>query len=468
MKHRFRRTWTACLSFALVAAAALSMPVAAQEAFYQEVARDGRLYVFSSEQNLRAWEASKELTVGTITRPGYGPNGETVVFDGPRAVELFNQKYGKSDAPPKEVKSEEVKLPFNVQYRMPGLRLTFPKFEFNWTNRMQIRFTYDDPDSAALQSNRASFRIRRFKTKFDGWIYSRNLTYEFQVNWVGLGISGFNTPLVEDANLDYDFTGGKRAFRLKVGQFKAPFGRQELTSSGNQQFVDRSIASVLFAPSRQVGAQIHGQLGSASVPDMVTYAAGVFNGNGIVQPTNDNDEMEYVARLMFSPVGNVGYSESNLEGYDFRVSVGGGYNRNPSVVRPLTGAPTGIDVVSEYGADVVIKAIKVLSVYGEYYWRNLRDGAGMHTCQTGFTGQIGVLFLPRWEIAGRWSETNLNVDRDDRNIREQRVGLSWYANRHNWKVQGDYGWLKAENLNGANGQPPARNKDFRIQAQLIF
>ena len=97
---------------------------------------------------LRAYEASKELAVGTITRPGYGPNGETVVFDGPRAIELFNKKYGKTEAPPEEVVIADVKLPFDIKYRMPGLRLTFPKFEINWVNRMQIRYTYDDLDTA--------------------------------------------------------------------------------------------------------------------------------------------------------------------------------------------------------------------------------------------------------------------------------------------------------------------------------
>src|SRR5262245_55845017 len=180
MKHPVRRMRTACFAIALAAFAALSAPAVAQEGYYQEVTRDGRIYVFSAEKNLQAWESSKELAVGTITRPGYGPNGETVVFDSPAAVEEFNKRHQKTDAAPKETKSEDVKLPFNVQYRMPGLRLSFPKFELNWTNRMQLRLTYDDLDSAALQADRASFRVRRFKLKLDGWIYSRELTYEFQ------------------------------------------------------------------------------------------------------------------------------------------------------------------------------------------------------------------------------------------------------------------------------------------------
>jgi hypothetical protein len=472
MKHPFQRTWLARLAIVFAAAVTISAAALAQDSFYRELTVDGRLYVFSSEQSLQAYEASKELAVGTITRPGYGPNGETVVFDGPKAVELYNKKYGKTDAPPVEVKSAEVKFPFDIKYRMPGLRLTFPKFELNWVNRMQIRYTYDDLDTAARQANRGTFRIRRFRSKWDGWIYTPNLTYELQVDWVGAGIAdttvGTQAGNLQDANLQFDFTGGAKAFLLKAGQFKAPFGRQELTSSGNQQFVDRSIASVLFAPARQLGLQVGGQFGSAQVPDMLTYAGGVFNGNGINRPANENDKYEWTGRVMFSPVGNVGYSESNLENYDFRVSVAADYNNNNNIIIPASGSPTGVDNVGEWGGDVSIKALRTLFVYFEYYFRNLANAQGVRTPQSGFTAQVGWLFLLHWEIAGRWSETDLNTDRSDRNLIEKRVGLNWYMNRHFWKIQADYGEIENQGTNNASGVPPAKNKDFRVQAQLMF
>jgi phosphate-selective porin len=463
--------------FAAISAPA---PLSAQEGFYREMTIDGRIYVWTSEPAMRAYEASKELAVGTITRPGYGPNGETVVFDGPRAVDEYNRKYAKSDAAPKEAKVEDVKLPFDVKYRMPGLRFTFPKFELNWINRMQLRYTYDDQDVTTPQSNRGSFRIRRFKTKLDGWIYQKELTYEFQVNWVGVTLSDTNTVLVEDANLQYDFTGGAKAFQLKAGQFKAPFGRQELTSSGNQQFVDRSIASVLFAPARQLGLQVGGQFGNAQVPDMFTYAGGIFNGNGIQgnRTINENDKYEYVGRVMFSPVGNVGYSESNLEHYAFRVSIGADYNNNNNFQIAPDGTVTGVDNTGEWGADIAIKALGGLFLYGEYYWRSLETclpaspcpspSLGVKTPQQGATAQIGWLFGDHIEVAGRYSFTNVNTNRDDRNIQEWRGGLNYYINKHFWKIQTDFGVVENEAQNGADGLPPRKNKEWRIQAQLMF
>jgi phosphate-selective porin len=351
---------------------------------------------------------------------------------------------------------------------MPGLRFSFPKFELNWSNRMQLRYTYDDQDIVAPQSNKGSFRVRRFKTKLDGWIYTKDLTYEFQMNWVGITVADNNTPILEDAVLQYDFTKGKKAFMLKALQFKAPFGRQELTSSGNQQFVDRSIASVLFAPARQVGLQIGGQFGNAQVPDMLTYAGGVFNGNSIVKPANENDKYEYVGRVMFSPVGNVGYSESNLEHYDFRVSIAGDYNNNNNLIVASDGTVTGFDNTGEWGGDIVVKALGGLFAYFEYYTRNLETAAGVKTPQTGFTAQLGWLFGDHLEVAGRWSETDLNTDRGDRNLIEKRVGLNYYINKHNWKIQTDFGLIENEALKGADGLAPRENKEWRLQAQLVF
>ncbi|MFN8093888.1 MAG: hypothetical protein U0599_17040 [Vicinamibacteria bacterium] len=50
--------------------------------YYNEVAKDGRIYVFANGNRFDTFEKSGGAEIGVaITRPGYGPNGETVVFD---------------------------------------------------------------------------------------------------------------------------------------------------------------------------------------------------------------------------------------------------------------------------------------------------------------------------------------------------------------------------------------------------
>jgi hypothetical protein len=68
----------------------------AQTMFYREVEKDGRIYVFASGARYEAFEASAGAEIGVaITRLGFGPNGETVVFDSEDAVNLYNFKHGK-------------------------------------------------------------------------------------------------------------------------------------------------------------------------------------------------------------------------------------------------------------------------------------------------------------------------------------------------------------------------------------
>ncbi len=57
----------------------------AKESAYQEVEKEGRLYVFASSKRKEDFEKAGELGVG-IVKIGHGPNGETVVFDSDEAV----------------------------------------------------------------------------------------------------------------------------------------------------------------------------------------------------------------------------------------------------------------------------------------------------------------------------------------------------------------------------------------------
>lgn len=456
----------ALTALALVAADSPRASAQTAEEYYQEMRVDERIYVFSTEKKFTAYQQSKDMGVA-ITRLGYGPAGETVIFEDAKAIEAFNRKYSKTEAPPEEIKTPDIKLPFGVQYRMPGLRLSFPKAEINLSSRMQIRYTHEMFDDirnppATLPTSledKGSFRIRRMRVKFDGWIYTKDLTYELQ--WDLADTSGNQ---LQDANLDYDFTGGKRFFRLKAGQFKAPFSQQQLTSSGNQQLVDRSILDGVFVPGRQLGLQVWGQLGPQAYPDFVDWRFGVFNGNGRTSTANDNDEFQYVGRVMISPWGSAGYSESNLEAYDLRVSFAGEYNNNDTIVQPATGARTGTDVET-FGAGVVLKAFKALFLHGQYYSGESETAAGVETKRDGWLIQGGWLLTPKFEIAGRFAQLDPNTDMDNNDQTEWRGGISWYMNRHNWKLQADYGETKNE---AAAVTTNRRLKEIRLQAQLIF
>ncbi len=98
---------------------------------------------------------------------------------------------------------------------------------------------------------------------------------------------------------------------VTVGQFKAPFGREELQSKSQITFLERAQVTNLLAPGRQVGAQASGSF----LEDRLTYRAGLFNGNGR-DFQNDNSSFLYAAHVAFNNVGPVEFYE------DLMVQVG--------------------------------------------------------------------------------------------------------------------------------------------------
>jgi len=75
--------------------ALLAAPVAmAQVAglYYQEVEKDGRIYVFNTPEKYKSWEASGDMGTA-ITLVGRGPNGETVVAENETAADLYFFKH---------------------------------------------------------------------------------------------------------------------------------------------------------------------------------------------------------------------------------------------------------------------------------------------------------------------------------------------------------------------------------------
>ena len=87
---------------------------------------------------------------------------------------------------------------------------------------------------------------------------------------------------------------------IKVGQYKAPFGLEQLTSDAKLFTPERSLVTTALTPERQIGVQIWGKPLANLWPeqkDLITYYAGIFNGTGRNITVNDNNEFMYVGRM---------------------------------------------------------------------------------------------------------------------------------------------------------------------------
>jgi hypothetical protein len=126
---------------------------------------------------------------------------------------------------------------------------------------------YKDNDRLYLFLNRARLRLSGH--------------YERTSFYMEMGLGGEDTVVsttgVSLSLLDFSFgiplTASGRTY-LKVGQFKVPYGREQLAYSANFQFADRSIDYLGFKVGRDVGIAI------VSRPGPFTLIGGIFTGGG--------------------------------------------------------------------------------------------------------------------------------------------------------------------------------------------
>src|SRR5712692_10416409 len=90
------------------------------------------------------------------------------------------------------------------------------------------------------------------------------------------------------------------AFQFQAGQYKEPYSQEELIGASNLDFVERSLASLLYPAAatayRSPGATVHGDISGGGVQ----YWVSAFNGKGILAP-NTTNEPEVIGRLRVYP-----------------------------------------------------------------------------------------------------------------------------------------------------------------------
>ena len=183
---------TAGLLVVLAAAAAQ-----AQNMFYREVQKDGRIYVFANAQRYETFEQSGGAEIGVaITRLGFGPNGETVIFDSEDAVNLYNFKHDKpGEVFPKPKPAETSPFPSG---KINGLAFG----DFYWfPSHHDEKFDHQQ-----------GFWFRRVYLGYDlAFSPTMSIRTRFEMNSNGLMAGGSLTPFLKDAYFTWKYYGRQQA-----------------------------------------------------------------------------------------------------------------------------------------------------------------------------------------------------------------------------------------------------------------
>ncbi len=373
------------------------------------------------------------------------------------------------------------------------------KFHLHMSGRVQVLYTYNDreEDKNVVSSptspgdrDTSSFRLRRGRLVWQGYAFTKELQYYFQLETPGL---------TEGTHLlDYyvDYSGlpeiGKY-IAIKGGQFKVPFSRQFMSSSSTLQLVDRSILNAEFSLDRDVGVDFHRELFDRKLE----YHLGIFTGQGINRRNENSDnKMLYMGRLAWHPLGFFDYKETDIdysETLKATIGFGAAYNSGGEIRTGSTRTAVSDDIyMTTFTADGGLK-YKGFSLLTEAFLRNLREpGFASTTNAIGYMVQGGYFILPkRLELASRyaWMDREFNRDKEDIGIlvgegnnnrtpgseEEITFGLNYYFKGHKNKIQADVSRLNQGFLPvSKDNKPPFNVNDdketwrFRLQYQLAF
>src|SRR5438046_6000376 len=189
----------------------------------------------------------------------------------------------------------EEKAPVYVQPRGPELKLILGGF---------IQMKFEDGDVSAFEGRfgetalKDRFRLRRARINLTGDFAEQ---FDFKVEGDFENSDGLNNNRTAFEATDIFINWHQIPWaQIKMGQWKAPFGLEQTTPDTTLYTIERTLPTGAITPERQVGIQLWGKPLATVWPDhadLLTYYAGIFNGNGRNITNNDNNNFMYVSRL---------------------------------------------------------------------------------------------------------------------------------------------------------------------------
>lgn len=361
-----------------------------------------------------------------------------------------------------------------------GFTLTPPSDVFRLTIGGQIapRYSYTD-NSDPSRTNVSEFRMKYAKIWLSGFAYSKDLTYALQTELT----NSTNAKFIELAYMNYRIL---NEVQVRPGEDKVPFGREWLASAAALEFVDRSIVSDTFRPGYDTGAMVWGRI----YDGRIVYGLGGYGGVG-QNTLRTTDKVAYNARLTLNPLGEMGYSEADVEWtYKPLFSVGANYFHN-TLKATFTPSPASTTIetnnlnllwlsstypanlatfnqtenlnINMYGIDAAFKWRGFFALAEYLEGRAVGNDSKKVLRAYGFFAQAGYFIIPtHLEVAIRYSYLNPNTNISNNLNIQTQAAVSYYFYGHNLKLQGDYSKIDDRAVGGTSGN------QFRVQAQILF
>jgi phosphate-selective porin OprO/OprP len=376
----------------------------------------------------------------------------------------------------------EEKLPIYVQQRGPELKLVLGGF---------VQINLEDSDAFAFNGNFGQsaiddrFRLRRARLTLTG-DYAEQ--FDFKVEGDFGQNDGTNNNRTAFSGTDIWLNWHQfPAAQIKAGQYKAPFGLEQLTPDYALYTIERTLPTGAITPDRQIGVELWGKPFTSIWPeqkDLLTYYAGIFNGNGRNVTINDNNNFMYVGRLELLPFkGKIFGQDSSLKlGADVlnsRDDKGTNISQSGNLLVNSDGSLSpftlpGADERTAWSVDGWLK-MGPFDLIGEYFQEKV-NGRTVNGVSPGFadfttngfyvTG--GYFLIPKkLQAIVQWQDLNPGQKGND-GIHSILGGLNYYIHGDDLKLMVNYihTWSDFRQANPESGQDEF--DQFLARVQVMF
>lgn len=305
------------------------------------------------------------------------------------------------------------------------------------------KFSQDDLPGNPIE-RKTDFGLNRGRLKLGGHLVSPKFTVYSEYDFVD--------DRLLDYRASYSFS---QSLNIRVGQWKSPYNRERIDSSGAQQFAERSVVTPWFTVDRQQGVVASGRFGEGRSYDS-SYWFGWISGSGRGGSASDGKglwlgryQWNFTRRVLAFSQSDIALSEKPAGSVSFALVDG------KSKYSSFSSAGGGqLPVFQEaQEQDYRLQQAMVESAWKkggfswqqELHWKRVRArSSGAEQDLLGGYIQAGMFFSQLWpvvpaplELALRYAQVDPDRSADGNYEKELTVGANWFFNGHRNKLTAD-------------------------------
>ncbi len=359
--------------------------------YYQELTKDGRIYVFNTYERYQAFQSTGEMGTG-ITLIGRGPAGETVVAENETALDLFLFKHNLPayDRPTPKPPA-------------PAAAPAFPKTTIGGRVYADVTSKDNKDDGTGVKSNDSGVGVDVKRFYF-------TVNHDFDAAWS----AQFQSDIGDQGAKRYDVFVKKAFIQLKLdnaaifrlGSADTPWV-PFVEGIYGQRYLENVITDELsFGTSADWGLHLLGK----AVDNKLSYQVSIVNGKGYSNPARTKS-VDIEGRVALEPVSGL------------TLAVGGysGKRGNDTDAAPAKHTANRFDALANW----VVGPVKV---GGEYFTAdNWNQVTKVPTDKAdGYSGWLQFAVDKEWTLFGRYDTADPSKDLNPAlKYKYYNLGVQW-------------------------------------------